>query len=1206
MLKNAFALLILCAACAYPQAGLGSINGTVVDSSGAVIVGAAVSLVETNTQQLRNTITNEAGLFTFPSTLVGSYEITIKAAGFKEKKLSNLTLNAFQQMALGQIPLEVGEGPAAVVTVTAEQQLVKDSAVRYDTIQSAVVADMPLNGRNWATLLKALPGANPANRNAYAGREYSYDGYGDFRVNGKNGNQTQVNLDGGDIVDHGNDTKTTVAPSLEAIQEVSVLANNFQAEYGNKGGMVVNIITKSGSNDWRGTAWNHMRNEALNANDWDRNFQGLPRRPYKYNYFGANLSGPIRKNKMFFFYNYEKYKQSTPPGLRTGRVPDQYEREGDFSRTLNANGTRPVIYEPGSQFSGAPKPLANNILPKSFIDPLGYKIMQLMPKPNFEGNLSYNHIFQYDRKFPRFSNVGKFDWNIGDKARAYVRYSEDGGTMTEQLTWVADTRDQSGIVLWHRPDRALTGNFTAMPTPTFVNESMFNWTFDYPNTGLEDSLNPQGATKKANGLSDLPLAFPVWNDVLPQITGTGYVDFNYPRFPWYARLHVFQGTNTSTWTRGSHIVKLGFQFISNYKDEIDGSNYKGSFNFGASTSEFDTGYSPANLLVGAVQRFQQTANMHRKYSIYRDYHAFIQDTWKITSNLTLDFGVRFYHIPTEYNTRPKETLDAAFFPDRWDPAKAPRIYVPHRSIANRIVDPAFPDQLIPSHLTSVLRYSLVPGSGDPNNGVVPLGAGGIPRNGIPNPSWLLFAPRAGFAWSPLGDRKTVIRGGFGWAYNRNTITDAVNGFENRLADIADYRMTSLRTLSSPTTVKVISARSFNVQDSSNFHLPLVIDYSLTIQRELPWNLVLDTGYVGNIQRHQPVNMNINTIAPGVAHDPKYIDPANRGYNLYGPVSNTNLGALPGSNTMDSLVMRPYTGMNTLTLTNNAANNRYHSWQTSLSKRFGHGLTLMLTHTWAHTFSGQENVGLYVYNWRDYTGFTLGVDRRHVVNINYIYDLPKFAQKIGSDNRLGRALFNDWQIAQMLMFFTGQNFSPGYSLQYASTNQGVGLNSAFVGTPDLAPREVVVGNANAPSNKDFAHVWNPAAIYPAPAYPAAVGMGSRNYLSGYGTFNNDITLTKEFKVKERYRLEVRTSFFNAFNQVRRTGYNSSVTFKANGATYAQGFTIFNTPELNVERLRAQGVTDPIQLYNSYRGGVGHMNVTGVEPMRIIEIGLRFRF
>ena len=246
-LFTACLFLALGATALLAQSGLGSITGTAQDSSGGSVAGAAVRLTEKATQGTRSTTTTDAGLFTFPAVVVGTYTVSVTPPGFKEKQIENLSINAFQQVALGHITLEVGAAAESVtVTATAEQALVKDSAVRFATVQAKQVTEMPLAGRNWINLLKIIPGATPTNTNALNGREYTSTGYSDFKINGKAGSQTQVNLDGGSIVDQGSDAKTSVAPSLESIQEVSVLTNNFQAEYGTRGGTVINIVTKSG------------------------------------------------------------------------------------------------------------------------------------------------------------------------------------------------------------------------------------------------------------------------------------------------------------------------------------------------------------------------------------------------------------------------------------------------------------------------------------------------------------------------------------------------------------------------------------------------------------------------------------------------------------------------------------------------------------------------------------------------------------------------------------------------------------------------------------------------------------------------------------------------------------------------------------------------------------------------------------------------
>src|SRR5574340_317448 len=549
---------------AFGQAGLGSITGTVIDPSGAVVPSAGVRLTDISTQGARTITTNDAGLFLLPSIPPGQYSVAITAPGFKEKRIDNITVNAFQQISLGDVSLEIGQGASSVVTVTAEQQLVKSSAVRYDTVQAKVVEEMPLFGRNWTGLLKAIPGANPISANAFNGREYGYYGYADFTINGKDYRQTAVNLDGGSIVDHGSDAKTTVAPSLESIQELSVLANNFQAEYGTRSGVVVNVVTKSGTNEFRGTAWNYLRNEALNANSWQNNYIAKAKPMYRYNYFGGNLGGPVKKNTLFFFYNYEYFKQNTPGATTFARVPSERERQGDFSQTVAANGQRPAIYQAGSQFSGKPVPVPDNIIPASVINPLGRALMSLYPMPNRTGDLTYNYTFTSARQAPRYAHVAKGDWNVSDKTRAYLRFTRDGGTAKDLGIWASSAPLPFNMMAQPRPDTALTGNLTYTASPALLVETLISWSKDDVKIL---PLDPESVTKSKYGLSKLPVAFPAPDDILPQITTGIYPDFHFNRLPAYSLANEWQGSVTVSWTHGTHMVKFGGQFLMNDKDE---------------------------------------------------------------------------------------------------------------------------------------------------------------------------------------------------------------------------------------------------------------------------------------------------------------------------------------------------------------------------------------------------------------------------------------------------------------------------------------------------------------------------------------------------------------------------------------------------------------------------------------------------------------
>jgi hypothetical protein len=1207
-LARALCFSLAVTAAAWAQSGLGSITGTVQDASGGAVSGAVVRVTERGTQSVRSTATTDAGLFTFPALVVGTYTVAVQHPGFKAKRIENIGINAFQQVALGNVILEVGAPADSVtVTATAEQTLAKDSAVRFATVQAKQVAEMPLAGRNWINLLKVIPGATPTNTNALNGREYTATGYSDFKINGKAGSQTQVNLDGGSIVDQGSDAKTSVAPSLESIQEVSVLTNNFQAEYGTRGGTVINIVTKSGTNQFHSTVFNYMRNEALNANSWANNYLGTPRPRYRFNYFGANLGGPIKKNKLFFFYNFEDFKQDIPATLALSRTPTDLERNGDFSQTVtNASGQKPVIYFPGTALNGNPTPVPNNILPPSLINAQGKAILAMFPKQNVNNNPLQNYALQVNNKQPRYANNVKTDWNINDNTRSYIRYTFDGGTQEDRGTG-ANWGNLEGFTKRPRPDRALAANLTHTFSPTMVLDALYSWNYDKVEWLPSD---PTGNTKTKYGLSGLPTVFKPANDILPSVANTGYADFAFTRMPAVAINNEHQFSGSLTWTRGTHIFKVGGQHIRNYKDEVDSisdGGDRGTYDFGVSASAFDTNYGPTNVLTGALSRFQQVQNIKRKNAIYTDIHMFAQDTWKVKSNLTLDYGVRVYHMPTQHELRPEETLDAVFLLSKWDASKAPRYYTYDPANPSAVIDPANPSVRYTGQAATILQWTIVPGSGDPLNGISALGAPGVGNTGVLNPKFLLFAPRGGFAWSPLGNSKTVIRGGFGWAYNRVNISNAINDFENGLTPRVDYRQTSLGTLSGSSGLAPITARSYAVRDETGQKVPTVYDFSLSVQRELPWGTILDVGYIGNLQRHQPIVFNLNDIPLGRAFDPKYVRPGVAGANFFGAVSASNPGALAGSNTVDPLLMRPFQGFNTLNMLVNAGNLSYNSLQISATKRYSHGLMFQASYTLSRLESGAENVGPFFANWRDYSGGLAGGDggdREHVFSVNYTYDLPDVAKAIHFTNPLGRAVFSGWRMGHLFTYVSGVRTTAALgSVQNAGNTSNVAtLGTLLLGTPDVDPRLALSGDPNALS-RDFAHYFDPTKLALGGLYPTADGRGPRNYITRPGNFANDMTLTKSFRIKESHAFELRAAFYNAFNQVRRTSVNTSLQYKANGRTYADGFSLFNTPEQLAGRNATLSGT---ALYNQYRTGVGHMNLTDVNAMRVIEIGLKYRF
>jgi hypothetical protein len=1184
----------------FGQAGLGTINGTVVDKSGAVVPGAKIRLVETSTKSTREVFSSAQGIFEMPSIVPGQYTLTLDSPGFREKKLDNITINGFQQLDLGQISLEIGSGPAAEITVTAEQQLVKDSGERMDTVQADQVADTPNNGRNWMNLLKLVPGAVANEDTGVVGREYGYYGYQDYTINGKAYQSTQINLDGGSIIDHGSDGKVTVSPSLESIQEISILTNNFSAEYGNRSGAVINVVTKSGTNSFHGVAFESLRNEAMNANSWSNAYNGLPKAVYRYNYFGGNIGGPVRKNRVFFFYNFEDFKQNIPGSIVQAQVPTALERTGDFSQTVNSLGQHPTIYQPGTQYAGSPVPLPGLKVPQSQINPLGQAIMSIYPLPNNPNNPTANYNLVYQTILPRLSQVAKVDFNISNSTRMYLRFSNDGSTNTQLGTYNTSAALPFNLMNQYRPDRAAAGNITHTFTSSLVMESFFSWSYDYVEV---TPTNPSAVDIAKLGLTGLPRAFPVTNNILPGFTIGPYPTFNFNRLPAFADANEWQASSTFTWTKGTHTFKFGGQFITDTKQEITAANDKGTYDFSASNSPFDTAYAPANALVGALNEYTQVSSIAHKNSVFHDFQLFAQDSWRVSRGLTLNYGLRIYHMPAEGDVDPAASKDAVFLPWQYNPAQAPRFYIPNPNNKSQVIDPANPNNPLPSNVAQTLLYSIVPGSGNLTNGLVPLGSNSVGNAGFFSTPYLMVAPRGGFAWSPSFDQKMVIRGGFGWAYNRNLIGDTITNFNNGLTQNVDYLQTSLATLQSGNSVSRISPpASVTARDPSTKKPQTVYDYSISVQREIPFKMVIDVAYVGNLQRHQAIEFNLNTILPGTTFNPAYVDPTNAGYNFYGPITASNPGPLPGSNAMNAIVMRPYRGYNTINDTANVGNNRFDSVQVAAQKRFGHGLSFQASYSHNRLLSGVENAGLYSYIWKQFSGYPSGAMRTDNLSINYLYQLPQFAsQTLGWHNIVARSALDGWQFAHNLTFFGGLPISPSFSVQEANTSSSISVPTVLMGTPDLTPRLGVTGNLTSTNSTLY---FNPSALSVPQIYPAGNGTGPRNYITQPGTFSNDMTMSKKFTIVEGKTLELRVSAYNAFNQVRRTTINSSVQFKANGASYSNGFYVYNTPDQIVSRLSP--TTNPVAAYNQYRTGVGYSNITNVLPMRILEVGLKFRF
>ena len=342
------------------------------------------------------------------------------------------------------------------------------------------------------------------------------------------------------------------------------------------------------------------------------------------------------------------------------------------------------------------------------INPLGKALMNLYPTPNRTGDLTSNYTYTSLREAPRYSNVGKVDWNINEKARAYVRVTRDGGTAKDLGIWQSSAPLPFNQIMQPRPDTAITGNVTYAFSPTMVLETLVSWSKDDVQVL---PVNPEDVTKSKYGLSKLPVALPTSDDILPQITTGIYPDFHFNRLPSWSLANEWQGSATVSWTSGTHMMKFGGQYLMNDKDETQATTNKGAYDFRASQSPFDTNYAPSNILTGALASFTQIERVSRINTRVKQYLFFAQDTWKARRDLTIDFGMRFYHLPPEFSRTPEQTYDAVFLPSKWDAAKAPRFYMPDPKNPSQVIDPQYPNNPLPAAVSNNLRYTIVPGSG---------------------------------------------------------------------------------------------------------------------------------------------------------------------------------------------------------------------------------------------------------------------------------------------------------------------------------------------------------------------------------------------------------------------------------------------------------------------------------------------------------------
>ena len=1158
--------MLLASSALFAQTVASSIVGAVTDPAAAVVPGAEVQLVDTRTGAVRTALTDNSGLFRFPNVAPSVYSVTVKAAGFKSHLEREIALSASETRDLGRIALEIGS-MTEQIAITAEATPVQvASSEKSQTIDGRQLNDITIKGRDLFGYLKLVPGVidTTASRDVT-----SPNAIGGISING-NTSAKNFTVDGITDIDTGSNGTLHYEPNIDAIQELKVLTSNYQAEFGRNSGGTITVITKSGTQQFHGTAaWNH-RHEGFNANTWannrnGRNALGVPVSqisPYRFNVETYSIGGPVyipglfnrEKKKLFFFWSQEYTGQFVPGGTQNKYTPTAAERGGDFSRSFLNNGSLVVIKDPttGVAFPG-------NTIPASRIDPTGLAMLNYFPLPNFTATQSsqlnvVNYFESASAQHPRRNDVLRVDTYATSKLTAYFRWINDHDDLISLYQGVQFTRGTGGTLgdqgiapIDHpNPGHGYSGSATWSVSPTMINEATVakSWnTWSWYTTDNYKSIDrslvnnpatlfalPKGAPSGASATNGYQNLMPQMSFGSPPSNSMSYTrnSTSAGAYENFNTIWTFQDNLSKV--LGKHTIKTGFYIEHNQKIQPSGGLYAGSYSFAPDpNNSLNTGDGYANALLGNVTSYSQQTARAVFNTVYWNHEFYVQDNWRVSRRLTLDYGIRLYHQTPQIDLN--KTF-ADFVPSQYSKTAVPRLYIPGTSAGKRVaVDPGT------GALAPVAYIGLfVPNSGNPASGYRLLGADNNPfepyhqRPDAP-------APRIGFAYDLNGEGKTAIRGGFGIFYNR------LDG--NQVYNMSGQPPYAYTPTISYTTFSQIAASGGNLvfgpvgttntwPVDQNVPWDRVHNASLEVQRGIGNGTVVTVGYVGNWGYHQNLTTNINYIPIGTR----------------APFNKANADPTNGNRSLPDIFLRTiFPGVNTINSHNFVGHTNYHAFQATVQRRYSHGLAWGLSYTWSRAMGTTAFTNVVPDN-EAWNYGRLSTDRRHNLQVNYSYDLPSPGHALNS--RLLAAFLDHWTLSGIFSMQSGAPFTPGFSINGATVD--------YTGTPDIGARLNVVGDPW--SNVPAGLYYNPAAFAP-PALGTTITtpvLGTAGGGAGLLTLprvtNVDATMAKFIPLfGERKGLRLQVQAYNALNHPQ---FNSvgGLQFNTAGAQTSLGAGIFS--------------------------------------------------
>lgn len=1151
-----FAML---SATAIAQSDLASVSGTVTDATGALIQNADVTLTSDTTGAVHKTATNRSGLYTIPSLAPGRYTITVDAKGFEQfiSKGNNLEPSVPTTVNLR---LSIQSTTQSVTVQASEMTLEADSATLGREISAKQIESLPVNGRNpiYVALTKAGITSGPtsgvtANATAAGSNLSTFNfstGQGALQINGARDRDNLITFDGAVAVRIRASGDSVGVVDMENVQEVQVLSANYPPEYGRSVGGQIRITTRSGTDKFHGSLYEYLQNPDLNANTWVRNHNYVNNSnpnypaalktnfvaPFTYNQFGGNINGPLYiphllpKGKVFFLYSeaFVVYPQTVTAPVT---VPNPAFRTGDFSSLINqANpANNHYLRNPQSGLSCNAQTgagggcFSGNMIPLGSRSANGVGLLSIYPSPTPNFQVGTANLLQI-AKYPAHQEIDSGNLDIVPTEKDYIRfrlthffYHEDNpfSAAFNNVPRLYDRPNQTGSLDWVRTFNSHT-----------INEVLITASHDAARLSIDTSpeaYNGQGpAYSRGSYGINYPFLFPNTKDLpnkIPTVqflTTTSITTMDGSTYPSHSQGEIFDYADTFTRLIGDHTLRAGFLYERSGENDDDQiafsasnagqtNNQNGQFAFSTSNPN-TTGYDLADAVLGNYYTYAEVGA--RDETPYRGnlYEFFVQDAWKVTPKLHLEYGARYSSIHPYYSLwNNAGSFDPAFY----SPTTAIQV---SKSTGNPIAgtgDPLDGTVLWGNGFTSDAAKHVAAAASGQYSGLFH----NLPR-GYTHVQKFLFQPRVGIAYQL--DSKTVLRSGVGRYVNRQGVSDFV--FAGGIPPLQQVASLSNGNVDNPGAGANGSYPTLSGAIDQSSPQPEAYIWNASVEREIGFNTVAEVSYVGRHALHQQLGANLNQLQPGTL-----TNSANKG--------------------IAANALRPYSGYGPINYVEQNDTAFYQGLQIDINRRFTHDLGFGVAYTYASSHdcdSFQKQVIPNTFDPKSICGPS-DYDIRQVLALNAVYHLP-----FRTHSRLLNEALGGWQLTQAYQFQTGAPFSVATTQDIAGVGPGSGAQLLQIAPGANLKGNGKFSNTNTDSNQWFRVVnTDGSQIFTTPPAGTFTAQKNRNILRAPGQAYFNASLQKSFSIFAEQALTFRV---DAFNFPNHPNWNAPDTTYVDQAVY----------------------------------------------------------